>query len=147
MNELSGTVQTRLEHDNTAWIGLEDLDPDSKYYYRLMVNGKPAGQVGRFRTLPSAAAVRNTEYNPKGRFNFRPRECEIRWSSYSLGDIPRDNRRFPIYCVVQVNNVFNNPRKPGETRWVAFPKPHVIFQYYDGWTGELRYAETIQASR
>jgi hypothetical protein len=84
---------------------------------------------------------------PNGRFKYGPRECEIRWSSYSLGDIPRDNRRFPIYCVVQVNNVFNNPRKPGETRWVAFPKPHVIFQYYDGWTGELRYAETIQASR
>jgi hypothetical protein len=47
--------------------------------------------------------------------------------------------------VVQVNNVFNNPLKVGEQRWVAFPRPQVMFQYYDGRTGELRYGETVAA--
>ncbi len=78
-----------------------------------------------------------------GRYQYGPRACELRWSSYCLGDIPRPARLFPMYCVVQVNNVFNNPTELGGERWVAFPQPQVIFQYYDGRTGDLRYAEAI----
>jgi len=78
-----------------------------------------------------------------GRFQYGPRECLIRWSTTALPDIPRDARTFPHYCVVQVNNVFNNPQTLGGERWVAYPHPQVVFQYYDGITGELRYAESI----
>ena len=80
-----------------------------------------------------------------GRFQYGPRPCEIRWSSYVLSDIPREHRIFPHYCVVQVNNVFNNPVERDGERWVAFPKPHVMFRFYDGLTGAFRYAETIHA--
>ena len=41
--------------------------------------------------------------------------------------------------------VFNNAEKFGDTRWVAFERPQVIFQYYDGRTGKLLYAESITA--
>lgn len=78
-----------------------------------------------------------------GKFKYGPRECDIRWSSYVLNDIPRAERTYPHYCVVQVNNVFNNPVTFGDERWVAFPHPQVIFQFFDGFTGELRYSETI----
>ncbi|MCH8147611.1 MAG: alkaline phosphatase D family protein [Planctomycetes bacterium] len=78
-----------------------------------------------------------------GRYQYGPRPCEIRWSSYCLGDIPRPARLFPHYCVVQINNVFNNPKQIGGERWVAYPQPQVIFQYHDGRTGDLRYAESI----
>ncbi|MGY8770942.1 MAG: alkaline phosphatase D family protein [Pirellulales bacterium] len=78
-----------------------------------------------------------------GRYKFGPRACEIRWSTSMQGDIPRSQRHMPSYCVVQVNNVFNNPLEKGDTRWIAFPQPQVIFKYYNGLTGELRYAETI----
>jgi alkaline phosphatase D len=78
-----------------------------------------------------------------GPFKYGPREVEIRWSTYFRPDIPRSELRHPSYCVVQVNNVFNNPIHIGEERWVAFEKPQVIFQYYDGRTGQLRYAEAI----
>ncbi|MFT5123263.1 MAG: alkaline phosphatase D [Verrucomicrobiales bacterium] len=80
-----------------------------------------------------------------GPFKFGPRPCDIRWSTTGMDDIPRRNRTFPHYCVVKVNNVFNNPIERGGERWIAFPKPHVIFQYYNGLTGELDYAETIHA--
>jgi phosphodiesterase/alkaline phosphatase D-like protein len=80
---------------------------------------------------------------PNGKFKYGPRECDIRWSSYVLNDIPRAHRTYPHYCVVQVNNVFNNPVTFGNERWVAFPHPQVIFQFFDGFTGELRYSETI----
>ncbi len=78
-----------------------------------------------------------------GPFDSRGRKCEIRWSTYFRDDIPRDQLRHPFYCVVQVNNVFNNPLKLGQERWVAFPRPQVVVQYYDGLTGELRYAESV----
>ncbi len=82
---------------------------------------------------------------PNGRFKYGPREVDIRWSTYYRPDIPRENLLHPTYCVVQVNNVFNNPFRPGETRWVAFPRPQVIFRYHDGRTGALRYAEAVAA--
>jgi phosphodiesterase/alkaline phosphatase D-like protein len=82
-----------------------------------------------------------------GKFKFGPRECDIRWSSYILPDLPRLERLYPHFCIVQVNNVFNMPQKLGDTRWVAYPHPQVIFQYYDGRTGELDYAEAISVDR
>ena len=80
-----------------------------------------------------------------GVFDSMGRKCEIRWSSYLLDDTPPERRFRPVYCVVQVNNVFNNPIREGQDRWVAFPHPQVIFQYHDGLTGELLYAESILA--
>lgn len=82
-----------------------------------------------------------------GRFKFGPRECDIRWSSYILPDLPRLERLYPHFCIVQVNNVFNMPQKLGDKRWVAYPHPQVVFQYYDGRTGELAYAEAISVDR
>lgn len=78
-----------------------------------------------------------------GKFKYGPRECDIRWSSYAMEDIPRANRAFPHYCVVQVNNVFNNPVERDGERWFKYPHPQVIFQFFDALTGELRYSETI----
>ena len=78
-----------------------------------------------------------------GRYQYGPRPCEIRWSTTCLPDIPRSQRHVPSYCVVQVNNVFNNPLKVGDKRFVAYPVPHVVFQYYNGMTGDLRYAESV----
>lgn len=82
-----------------------------------------------------------------GKFQFGPRECDIRWSSYILPDVPRMERMYPYFCVVQVNNVFNMPQKMGEKRLVAYPHPQIVFQYYDGRSGELAYAEAISLDR
>jgi hypothetical protein len=80
-----------------------------------------------------------------GPFKYGPRKVDIRWSTYFRSDIPRANLHHPTYCVVKVNNVFNNPKEVHGTRWIAFPKPQVMFQYFDGRTGELKYSETILA--
>jgi phosphodiesterase/alkaline phosphatase D-like protein len=83
---------------------------------------------------------------PNGKFKYGPREVDILWSTYYRTDIPRKQLVYPTYCVVQVNNVFNNPVKlGGKDRWVRFPIPQVVFQYYDGRTGELRYARSIRS--
>jgi arylsulfatase A-like enzyme len=84
---------------------------------------------------------------PNGPFTWRKRTCDIRWSTFVLDDVPQEQRRQPVYCVVQVNNVFNNPLKSGEDRWVTYPRPQVVFQYHDGRTGDLLYAEAIPAGK
>jgi phosphodiesterase/alkaline phosphatase D-like protein len=87
-----------------------------------------------------------------GKFKYGPREVDILWSTFFLTDVPRTELKHPSYCVVQLNNVFNNPkvfgraREPDQKRWVAFPRPQVIFQYYNGLTGKLRYAHSIRAA-
>jgi hypothetical protein len=82
----------------------------------------------------------NGEYDSFGR------KGEIQWSTYLLGDTPNQLRVKPIYTVIQVNNVFNNPNEPGKDRWIAFPRPQMVLQYYDGLSGELLYSESVLAS-
>ncbi len=79
-----------------------------------------------------------------GRFESRGRECDIRWSTYFLDDSV--SRHQPVYCVVQVNNVVRNETRQAGVRWVAYRQPQVTFQYHDGLTGELLYAESILAN-
>jgi alkaline phosphatase D len=83
---------------------------------------------------------------PNGEFDSRGRNVDIRWSSYIRDDMPASLRKLPFYAVAQINNVFNNPAAPGSPRWVAYPRPHVVIQYYDGLTGDLVYAESVHAS-
>lgn len=80
---------------------------------------------------------------PNGVFQSRGRTAQIRWSTFFLDD--SGSRKRPVYCVVKVNNVFDNPDRDGRSRWVAYPRPQAVFQYYDGLSGELLYAESILA--
>ena len=82
-----------------------------------------------------------------GLFRSGDRTCDIRWSTYVLPDLPRLQRLYPHYLVVQVNNVFNMPQQLGGERPVAFPHPQVLFQYHDGRSGKLVYAESVVLPR
>ncbi len=87
--------------------------------------------------------LRSEGNRPKsGMYDSFGRKAEIRWSSFIVNGTPNEYRRRPIYCVVQVNNVFGNPSASGE-RMVAYEHPQAVFQYYDGLTGELLYAESV----
>ena len=80
-----------------------------------------------------------------GKYNSKGREVEIRWSTFYTEATPRSMRRQPVYAVFQVNNVFNNPKGQGQNHWVAYQHPQVVVQYYDAFSGNLLYAETILA--
>jgi len=80
---------------------------------------------------------------PNGPYEYSGRKVDIRWSSFVLPDTPVEMRNRVIYCVVQISNVFSNPKEEGTPRWVAYPQPQATFQYYDGLTGDLLYAESI----
>lgn len=78
-----------------------------------------------------------------GKFNSRGRECDIRWSSFIMNDCPGKLRHFPIYAVAQVNNIYQSPDAQGKERWVAYPRPHLVIQYFEGFSGDLLYAEAV----
>jgi hypothetical protein len=84
---------------------------------------------------------------PNGVFDSKGRKCDIRWSTFMLDEVPQEFRHRPNYCVVQINNVYANRVKEGETLWIAYPRPQAVFQYHDGLTGELLYAEAIPAGK
>lgn len=81
---------------------------------------------------------------PNGTFDSRGRNVDIRWSSYFMKDMPANLVRLPIYTTIQLNNVFNNPLEAGKDRWVAYPHPQVIVQFFNGLTGDLLYAESVR---
>lgn len=99
-----------------------------------------------------AAGPHNSQNHPlvsegsrpiNGKFDSRGRECDIRWSSFIRNDVPAKLRHFPIYAIAQINNVYPNPDSQGKERWVAYPRPHLVIQYFDGFSGDLLYAEAV----
>lgn len=103
--------------------------------------------VGPHNSVNHVPALDEANRPATGKFVSGPRTVDIRWSSYMLPDLPRLQRLYPYYCVVQVNNAFNNPVELGGARWVAYPHPQVVLQYFDGRTGKLAYAEAIVKPR
>lgn len=80
-----------------------------------------------------------------GVFDSGPRKVDIRWSTFATPETPRENLRQPVYTIVNVNNVFNNPRKGSEPYWVAYQHPQVVVQFYSAIDGSLLYAESVVA--
>lgn len=88
-----------------------------------------------------------------GRFQWQDqRPIEILWSTWFPNDIERRDLMHPTYCVVKVNNVFDAPttfrrnNEPDSVRKIAFPRPQVIIQYFNGLTGDLRFAHSVLAA-
>ena len=82
-----------------------------------------------------------------GMFDSFGRPAEIRWSTYVRDDAPAPLNQKPVYTVIQVNNVFNNRAAKDKDRWVSYPNPQIVVQHFDGFTGDLLYAESILAKK
>lgn len=72
LDQQSGPVKTTLERDNTAWVVLKNLTPDTVYHYAVVTDGKTVRPEhnGRFKTLPDPEKYRSPVRNPAGLFNF-----------------------------------------------------------------------------
>lgn len=53
---------------------------------------------------------------------------------------------WPVYTTIRVNNAFNVPKADGKDNWQAYPEPQVIFEFRDGYTGELVFAHSVSTS-
>jgi phosphodiesterase/alkaline phosphatase D-like protein len=83
---------------------------------------------------------------PNGLFDSYGRQCEIRWSSFMRNDVPARQRAWPVYAIASINNVFLNHASSGAPRYVAYPRPMAVVQWYDGISGQLLYAEPLHSS-
>jgi len=96
--------------------------------------------------LNSAAHPLSTAgYPPKGGwFISEGRKVKIKWLA-SWPDEVNYRRLHPtIYGVCQVNNVYKSGKQTARgLHWIAYDAPQVVMQFYDGYTGELLYAEGI----
>jgi phosphodiesterase/alkaline phosphatase D-like protein len=75
LDTLSAAAATRVEQDNSGVVRLVGLQPDTRYYYELVVGEGDAmvpvvQRPGSFRTLPDPDQVRDKTFNPAGKFNF-----------------------------------------------------------------------------
>jgi alkaline phosphatase D len=69
LDQISDPATTTLDRDNTGWVRLTGLRPNTRYYYRP-VTDRDAGTEGSFLTLPSPEDYRNPATNARGLFNF-----------------------------------------------------------------------------
>lgn len=87
---------------------------------------------------------------PSGWYRSGDRLVNILWSSTQYrNDSPRQRRAgndWPVYTVVKVNNAYNVPDVSGKDRWIAHPEPQVIFEFHDGYTGDLVFAHSVSTS-
>ncbi len=88
---------------------------------------------------------------PSGWYQSGDRLVNILWSSNQYRNDSTDRTRrpgndWPIYTVVKVNNAYNVPDATGKDRWIAYPEPQVIFEFHDGYTGDLVFAHSVSSS-
>ena len=88
----------------------------------------------------NARALSEGNRPANGLWEWRGETFDIRWSTYQELN---NSYMQKVYCVVQVNNVIPTLGENDRTRWIAYPKPSITVQYYDGLTGKLLYAESV----
>jgi len=73
LDQVTDAVPTQLEHDNTGWLDVTGLQPNTKYYYDVAIPGQlpRTGKGGSFRTLPDRKDFVDKQLNPRGLFNFK----------------------------------------------------------------------------
>ncbi len=75
LDAVSSPVMTLAGRDNSGIVRVVGLQPDTRYYYELVI-GEGAQMIpviqraGSFRTLPDPESVRDKTFNPLGKFNF-----------------------------------------------------------------------------
>lgn len=81
-----------------------------------------------------------------GKFTYNDRTVDILWSSYFTKGTVGQARNERYYVVFDIKNVVNNPTEEGD-RWIAYPRPQLVVQYYSGNTGNLVFSKTIRAPK
>ncbi|MEE3368185.1 MAG: fibronectin type III domain-containing protein [Planctomycetota bacterium] len=142
LDEREQRIQFRDKLDKSIWLLTGDLHSSFAIRITDRIRGFVSGSHNSNHHWYSDEGV-----GPASRpFQFGPRARDIPWSTFFLNDIPFQNSQYPTCCIVQINNVIDNPKELDQSRWVAFPWPQLMFQDYLGMTGKLLYAESIVAT-
>lgn len=89
---------------------------------------------------------------PSGWYQSGDRLVNVLWSSNQYRNDSGGNagqasgKGWPIYTVIRANNAYNIPDAEGKDRWIAYPEPQVVFEFRDGYTGDLVFAHSVSTS-
>ncbi|GAD50437.1 hypothetical protein NT2_09_00450 [Caenibius tardaugens NBRC 16725] len=89
---------------------------------------------------------------PAGWYKSGDRLVNVLWASNQYRNDSGGNggqargKGWPIYTIIRVNNAFNIPEQGGKDRWQAYPEPQVIFEFRDGYSGDLVFAHSVSTS-
>jgi phosphodiesterase/alkaline phosphatase D-like protein len=127
--KLSPEVSTSWEDDATGWVELTGLQPNTKYFYALVHDGRVADtrvdqRINSFLTLPDSASYADPQLNPKGLFNFA---FEIGTGNNQASQVvPQTYRRMldelkdKIYFQIQNGDwIYEVGRDKTEDQWAA----------------------------
>ena len=64
LDQVSALVTTTADRDNTGWLRLQGLRPNTRYYYRPVTN-RDTGEEGSFLTLPSPRNIEIRKPTPE----------------------------------------------------------------------------------
>ncbi len=93
--------RTAGDRDNTGFVDITGLEPDTRYYYGVVVGERliktdEESETGfaSFRTLPEPSAYVNADYNPRGLFNIT---FGVGFGNRSFPDEPE----LPVYRTIR----------------------------------------------
>ncbi|MFV1965620.1 MAG: alkaline phosphatase D family protein [Pirellulaceae bacterium] len=95
-------------------------------------NGHPIGTLGN---MPFTGW-----YNAEGRW------ARIKWVGSGPNNVHYSRLHRTFFAIARVNNVFSAPRPDGEGpgyQFIPYAYPQVVVTWYDGYTGEPVYSETV----
>jgi len=125
------TGNTDMERDGAGWVTVGDLEPNTRYYYAVRMDGRIVDireslddPWPSFRTLPDETSFAH-EFNPEGRFDF----------AFSIGSCQR--QRSPG----ETHGIYANP-PAFDTMW----KEHRDRLFFHIINGDYTYEETIDGT-
>jgi phosphodiesterase/alkaline phosphatase D-like protein len=89
---------------------------------------------------------------PSGWYQSGNRKVNVLWSSNQYrndsggSSSQARGKGWPVYTVIHVNNAFNIPDANGKDRWIAHSEPQVVFEFRDGYNGNLLFAHSVSTS-
>ena len=70
LDQVSEAATTTADRDNTGWVRLNGLSPNTRYYYRP-VTSSDAGPAGSFLTLPASESYRDASHESTRTLQFQ----------------------------------------------------------------------------
>jgi len=133
----SAIAKTNKDRDFTATLTVQDLKPDTTYYYQLLINGKKEPKQWSFRTFAAAGARAKFQVGFGGGAGYNPQN-ERMWNTIAaykltaflfLGDnVYIDN---PTRPAVQQYCYYQRQSRPEFRDFIAFTSIYAIWDDHD----------------
>ncbi|MFQ6036477.1 MAG: alkaline phosphatase D family protein [Sedimentisphaerales bacterium] len=108
----SAVAKTNKDRDFTATIIVQDLEPNTRYYYELLVNGKKEPKRWSFRTFPAAGTGAKFQVGFGGGAGYNPQH-ERMWNTIAA-------HKLTAFLLLGDNVYIDNPTRPAVQQYCYY---------------------------